>query len=145
MSTTYDGQQIAREAPFGATVVVYRIAKENAEVLVLHRAHNGPDYDGDWAWTPPAGARWPNETPDQCAQRELLEETGLRLVPRRIDDGARDWSLYAAQVQPDAAVTLDDEHDRYEWVSVDVACSRCLPAKVAAQFRSVMAFVSTRQ
>lgn len=47
MSTTYDGQQIAREAPFGATVVVYRIAKENAEFLVLHRAHNGPDYDGE--------------------------------------------------------------------------------------------------
>ncbi len=80
-----------------------------------------------------------------CKCATMRRGIARRVQTSWVDDGARDWSLYAAQVQPDAAVTLDDEHDRYEWVSVDVACSRCAPAKVAAQLRSVMAFVSTRQ
>ena len=32
------------------------------EFLLLHRvAPGGPDYEGEWAWTPPAGARQPRE------------------------------------------------------------------------------------
>lgn len=139
MNTTYDGQQIAREAPFGVTVIVYRHVNEDAEFLVLHRAHNGPEYDGDWAWTPPAGARWPGESPDDCAQRELFEETGLSLVVRRLNSGDSDWSLYCAEASSDASVSLDEEHDRYDWVSLDAACSRCAPERVAAQLRFAMA------
>jgi 8-oxo-dGTP pyrophosphatase MutT (NUDIX family) len=138
MNTTYDRQAIAPEAPFGATVIVYRVIGDDVQVLTLHRAHNGPDYEADWAWTPPAGARWPNESSDHCAQRELLEETGLNLVPRRLDANNGDWALYLAEATPDATVTLDREHDRSDWVSVDVACSRCAPEKVAAQMRSAI-------
>jgi aminoglycoside phosphotransferase (APT) family kinase protein len=47
--TTRDGRPISDEPPFGATVVVSRV---RLEVLMLHRAHHGPDYTGS------VGKRW---------------------------------------------------------------------------------------
>lgn len=55
---TWDGLPVAPEPPHGACVVVRRAA---GEYLVLHRAHLGRDFAGDWAWTPPAGSRQPGE------------------------------------------------------------------------------------
>ena len=75
--TTHDGQPITPDPPFGASIIVYRRTGDQVEFLILHRAHHGIAYEGDWAWTPPAGARWPGEPPDEGAQRELKEETGL--------------------------------------------------------------------
>ena len=122
---------MAGDPPFGATVVVYRRTPD-LEVLLLHRAGNGPDYDGDWAWTPPAGARFPAEPIDDCASRELHEETGLDLEPQRLDgDVARTWELYLLEVPHDVGIRLDAEHDRYEWVAADVAVARCQPAVVS--------------
>ena len=82
LRTTWDGLPISEEPPFGATVVVYRHNGARLEILLLHRAHHGPDYVGDWAWTPPAGSRLPDEPIEACARRELLEETGLDLPYR---------------------------------------------------------------
>lgn len=47
----------------------YRQTESQAEFLVLHRAHSGPDYEGDWAWTPPAVARQAGEEIDACAAK----------------------------------------------------------------------------
>jgi 8-oxo-dGTP pyrophosphatase MutT (NUDIX family)/diadenosine tetraphosphate (Ap4A) HIT family hydrolase len=127
MRTTWDGLPISQEPPFGATVVVYRNRGGTLEVLLLHRAHRGPDYAGDWAWTPPAGSRLPDEPIDQCARRELREETGLDLPLTFTECGTAEWPHYLASVPPDAAVVLDAEHDRFEWVLVDNAPARCLP------------------
>ena len=132
MSKTWDGKSIASEPPYGATVVVYRMTSAGPEFLILHRAHQGPAYDGDWAWTPPAGARQPSETVEACARRELLEEAGLCVHVRRADHGATDWAYYSAEVGSDAQVALhDEEHDRFEWVSLANALQRCRPERVA--------------
>jgi 8-oxo-dGTP pyrophosphatase MutT (NUDIX family) len=40
------------------------------------RLRNGPDYTGAWARTPPSGARLPGAPVEDCARRELREETG---------------------------------------------------------------------
>jgi 8-oxo-dGTP pyrophosphatase MutT (NUDIX family) len=127
VKTTWDGLPISDEPPFGATVVVYRHRGARLEVLLLHRAHHGPDYAGDWAWTPPAGSRWPGESIDQCAGRELREETGLDvpLTPTRC--GTAEWPHYLACAPSDAVVVLDAEHDRFEWVVAANASARCLP------------------
>ena len=103
---------------------------------MLHRAHHGLDDAGEWAWTPPAGARDPGENVLACARRELVEETGLDLVPRPVEV-ERDWALFVAEAPapPGAEVTLDDEHDAYAWLSLDEACARCLPAVVADGLR----------
>jgi 8-oxo-dGTP pyrophosphatase MutT (NUDIX family) len=94
---------------------------------MLHRAHHGPEYEGDWAWTPPAGARLPGEPIDACARRELLEETGLVRDLTPTECGTSEWPVYTVQVEPDTVVTLDDEHDRFEWVPSSAAVTRCRP------------------
>lgn len=138
-ATTYDGLPIASEPPFGVSIVVYRRSEAGLEFLILHRAHNGPEHEGDWAWTPPAGARQPGEAPDLAAARELREETGLALGVRQVCDGAGDWRIYAAEARADAAVVLDAEHDRFAWLPAEDAAARCAPAQVAAQLERVRA------
>jgi len=105
------------------------------------RQRCGPeDYEGDWAWTPPSGARLPGEAIEACAQRELLEEAGLSVLARALPDAAADWAVFEVEVGPDAQVVLGDvEHDRFEWVSLAEALRRCLPAKVAEAFQRVVA------
>jgi 8-oxo-dGTP pyrophosphatase MutT (NUDIX family) len=122
----------AGDRPFGATVVVWRRVARDNEVLILHRTRGGPDSEGDWAWTPPAGARFPAEPIADCAARELHEEVGLdlHLLPVGTDEAG--WSTYLAEAPPDVVITLDPEHDRYEWVPVAIAANRCLPATVSA-------------
>jgi len=65
------------------------------EYLPLHRAHRGAGYAGDWAWTPPSGARLPGEPVLAGALRELKEEAGIasaELVPIDLS-GAREGRL----------------------------------------------------
>jgi 8-oxo-dGTP pyrophosphatase MutT (NUDIX family) len=125
---TWDDLPVSREKPYGATVVVRR----GADVLLLHRAHEGPEYDGDWAWTPPSGARLPEESPEECARRELREEAGLDLELHRVPSAGDDWTLWVADAAVDAEVTLDAEHDAYRWLPPDEAAALCKPDRVAA-------------
>jgi 8-oxo-dGTP pyrophosphatase MutT (NUDIX family) len=136
---TSDGQPVSRERPYGVAIVVRRAGDRGPDWLVLHRAHNGPDYEGDWAWGPPAGARLPGEAPDECARRELAEEAGLDLPCVRTRCGSRDWSVYTAEAPPDAEVTLSPEHDVYRWLPLEEAAGACLPASVGESLRAVAA------
>jgi 8-oxo-dGTP pyrophosphatase MutT (NUDIX family) len=132
--TTWDGLPVARDRPYACCVVVWREGEGGREFLVLHRlAPGGPGFEGDWAWTPPSGARQPGESPDAAAVRELREETGLapplasvRAAP------SPDVALYVAEAGIGAGIVLDAEHDRYAWVSLAEAVARCFPGDVAA-------------
>ena len=128
---TWDGRPVSPEPPYGATVVVYQRGVEGIEFLVLHRAHKDADYEGEWAWTPPSGARYPGEPIEGCAMRELREETGLELSLGRTGYGNREWYVYVAEAEPSDEVRLGEEHDRYEWVVVEGAVRRCLPERVS--------------
>lgn len=136
MQRTWDGLPVAQDHPQGAMVVVRRRgARPGPEYLVLHRAHHGPAYEGDWAWTPPSGARLPGEPVLAGAVRELGEEagiTGARLLPA---DLSGRWAVFAADVPAGTEVRLDAEHDRFEWLPAAQAERRFLPAMVAASFR----------
>ena len=140
---SWDGLPVSADPPHGVTVVVYRRAPGGVEVLLLHRAHNGPEYEGDWAWTPPAGSRWPGEPVADCARRELHEEAGLALDLRPTACGTADWAVYVAEAPSGAAVSLahDPEHDRYEWLPPDAAVARCRPAPVASALARATALV----
>lgn len=131
VDATCDGAPISKEPPFGASVVVYRRKSDGVEFLVLHRAHKGIAYSGEWAWTPPAGARRPNEPISECAQRELIEETGLALLLEATEYGSEDWAVYRAEINPAATILLDQEHDRYEWQPFERAAAMCLPKTVS--------------
>jgi 8-oxo-dGTP pyrophosphatase MutT (NUDIX family) len=136
--STWDGRRRAAEPPFGASVIVHRLRESRREFLLLHRAHGGPEYEGDWAWTPPSGARLPGEAVEICALRELREEAGLSVSIRPVPGGSPDWTTFEGEVGSDMEpVLVDPEHDRFEWVPLDEALRRCLPAPVAEAFQRV--------
>ncbi|HUF34050.1 MAG TPA: NUDIX hydrolase [Acidimicrobiales bacterium] len=56
---------------FAAGGVVWRPTPDGVEVLVVHR----PKYDD---WSMPKGKRDKGESDEDCARREVEEETGLR-------------------------------------------------------------------
>src|SRR5262245_9418132 len=128
-----DDAPITPTPPYGATVIVYRETAAGREFLVLHRSHYGPDYAGDWAWGPPSGERLPDEAFDRCAERELIEETGLRLVLQKVGTEPWDWLVYLAKAPEDATVLLSPEHDRYVWLPIDQATSLVTPDEVCDQ------------
>jgi 8-oxo-dGTP pyrophosphatase MutT (NUDIX family) len=128
----------ASERPYGCAVVVWRAGRNGREYLILHRiTDHGPDYEGDWAWTPPSGVRHPAEDAGETAERELREETGLELATTLTEAGDQDWPVYAAQAPQDVEIVLNEEHDRFRWASADEAERLCLPAMVGRSIRTV--------
>lgn len=142
METTWDGLQVARERPFASSVVVWRRGATGREFLVLHRAHFGPKFAGDWAWTPPAGARQPGEDADTAAARELREETGLSLPLVQVESPNPDVAHYVAEAPHDAEVTLDAEHDAHRWLPLDAAAELCRPTVVSDGLRAAAAVLT---
>lgn len=145
--TTWDGLPVAREPPYACCIVVWRQAAGGREFLILHRLHaGGSEHHGEWAWTPPSGARLPDETADEAAERELREETGLVLPLRAIPEAAasENIALYVAEAAADADVCLDHEHDVFGWLSLDGAVERCLPPEVGASIRNAAAWLDGR-
>ena len=137
MEETWDGLPVAREQPFACCVVTWRVGLEGVrEYLVLHRAHFGPEFAGDWAWTPPSGARQPGEEPPAAAARELREEIGLELAFAEVTSPNPDIALYVAQAPVGAEVVLDAEHDSFRWLPLEEAAALCLPATVAEGLRA---------
>ena len=89
-----------------------------------------------WAWTPPAGARVPNEDIAVCAAGELREESGLTGSPRPLAVEDVDWAVFQLVVPWGTPVAVDGvEHDRYEWLPLEDACSRCLPRVVGESLK----------
>lgn len=138
--TTWDGEPVSRDRPHGATIVVASRSPAGWRYLLLHRAHRGPAWDGDWAWTPPAGSRKPGEAVTACAVRELREETGLVASPRPVITEDIDWAVFALEVPWGTEVAVDGtEHDRFEWVTVAEVLRRSRPAVVSKSFRTACA------
>jgi lipoyl(octanoyl) transferase len=113
------------------------VVRREGELLVLRRA---PERLGYWSLV--AGGLEPEETPIVAAQRELLEETGLKTEVRELpvalsysllDDPPAIRARYAPGVETvtvhafvaDAPAgwepTLDAEHDLHRWCDLDDA------------------------
>jgi 8-oxo-dGTP pyrophosphatase MutT (NUDIX family) len=128
----------------GAAVAVWRRTEVGIEWLVLHRSHFGAEFAGDWAWGPPGGGCDGGESVEECARRELREETGLDAdcIPTTCGEEAgraigADFILFHTEVPPDAEVVLSWEHDGYRWLPLDEARALCLPAYVGDQLACV--------
>lgn len=128
---------MADDSIVGATVIVYRQIDAKLEFLILHRARSGPGFEGEWAWTPPAGHREEGESPIECAKRELFEETRLSLDLNETSLGTDRFKVFVAQANEKDAVVLDAEHDRFRWGDLQTVLDLCKPARVASDFAKV--------
>ena len=100
-------------------------------VLVLQRA---PDGKRPGSWETVYGKIDAREKPEKAAVRELQEEAGLDpvalynvTVSSFYLHASRTLQMcitFAAFVADDAEVTLSEEHQRFEWLTVDGACDR---------------------
>jgi 8-oxo-dGTP pyrophosphatase MutT (NUDIX family) len=115
------------------------VVRRGHELLVLRRA---PERLGYWSLV--AGGLEPEETPQQAAERELLEETGLRAdveplpislsysllddppaIRARYGPGIETVTVHAFLAEaPDGwEPVLDAEHDVHRWCDLDSALS----------------------
>src|SRR6266516_2238502 len=115
-------------------VIELFVIKHNAgdwRVLVLQRA---PDGKRPGSWETVYGKVDPREKPEKAAMRELREETGLAAeslynvtVSSFYLHESRTIQMcmtFAAFVPDEAKVTLSEEHQKFEWLTVDGACDR---------------------
>lgn len=119
-------------------------------VLILRRGE-GTRCTG--AWEVVHGRIEPDERPEDAADREIREETGLATT-RLYNVTCHPFYLHRFGVVQVAVVfaafadssdtpTLGPEHDRYEWVSVDEALSRLVWPRSRAALRDVTALLAT--
>ncbi len=100
-------------------------------VLVLQRAEDGKR---PASWETVYGKVDPREKPEKAAVRELREETGLAAeslysvtVSSFYLHDSRTIQMcmtFAAFVSDEAKVTLSEEHQKFEWLTVEGACDR---------------------
>src|SRR6185369_12786928 len=105
-------------------VVSRRGERGEVEVLLVHRPHHG-----DWSF--PKGKREPGETDEECALREVWEETGLRCAigselpevcyrdARGRAKTVRYWTMTA-----DGDAEPRNEIDAVRWLGVPAAANR---------------------
>lgn len=102
--------------------VPVRETRDGREVLVVHRASYGD-------WTFPKGKLEAGETDEQCALREVLEETGLVCA---LEDELPSTSYYDGRGRPKEVrywrlrvvggeLRYDHEVDDARWVAADEA------------------------
>ena len=87
-TTTYDPSEFP---PFAVTVDVVVLTLSEARLHVLLVRRGVPPFEGMWAI--PGGFKRPDESLDEAARRELLEETGV--------DGARLLRQFGAYGDPE--------------------------------------------
>jgi len=132
------------------------------EVYVIR--HNG----GDWrvlalqraaetkrpgSWETVYGKIDSGERPEHAAARELNEETGLEPTALynvtvnsfylHATQTVQMSIVFAAFVPDDAEVTIGEEHQRYEWLSVDAACERYTWPREANSLRDARRLLAT--
>jgi 8-oxo-dGTP diphosphatase len=110
---------VTRHVRAAGGVVFRRTRNGKIRVLVAHR----PRYDD---WTLPKGKADPNETPEETAVREVLEETGnhCRIVAPlgstryRVPGGVKEVTWFAMKPLPDSpGFSKNPEVDQVEWLS----------------------------
>lgn len=112
---------------FGVSVFILRQTQGGPEVLLMERADSLVG-----AWCQVAGSLEGTETAWQGALREVMEETGLRPdslysgdICEQFYEPKREcitiFPIFVAFVPEDCAVTLNEEHSAYRWVSFERA------------------------
>lgn len=90
--------------------------------LVLYRGNTHPLFPGHTDF--PGGEVEPEETPETAVAREIQEETGLSVNPKKLKklftkqyQQATHVLFEAKLTEPDAKIALSWEHKDYRWIT----------------------------
>lgn len=106
------------------TKIVAKVLVRSSEglCLVLHRGNTHPRFPGHIDF--PGGEVEPKETPEAAVMREIQEETGLLVDPKKLKKlftkqyQQTTHVLFEAKLtEPDAKVALSWEHKSYRWIT----------------------------
>ena len=104
----------------GQKIVIYN--KDN-KILILKRAMTS---NGPWNWDLPGWWILLNETPLECLEREIIEETWLKnitwilpihIAAKTFPDGSHSFFVWYTWILDGPwEVKLSHEHDEYLWI-----------------------------
>lgn len=128
--------------------IIFREKNNKVEYLIIQHRN-----DGHWFF--PKGKMEENETKMQCAQREILEETGLENL-RFIDNFEIEYYyqflrgrqivnkkvyFYIAEAGKNDKVRLSDEHQNYKWLGFTKAYNLLTHKKSKDSIKKVNGFL----
>lgn len=97
--------------------------KRNSRTLMLHRVKKKQDYH-EGKWNGLGGKLESSETPEECAIREVKEESGLDLVNPHLKgfitfplfDGVDDWYVYVFTGTEFTGDLIDSPEGNLAWI-----------------------------
>lgn len=113
----------------GAAVI---FVTPDRRVLLIRRSSKEENFPGYWAL--PGGMAEPDETPEQCAERECVEELGhcppggMVLLDDRVTPNGHQFRTYVQRVDGEFGCVLNDEHDEAQWCEVGSLPEKLHPA-----------------
>ncbi len=97
--------------------------KNNGKTLMLYRNKKENDYH-EGKWNGIGGKFEQGETPEECAIREIKEETGLDVYEPKLKgmitfplfDGKDDWYVYLFVITNFSGELIDSPEGKLEWI-----------------------------
>ncbi len=108
----------------------YVIDKEKNQTLMLHRIKKKNDiHEGKWNGL--GGKFELSETPEECAIREVKEESGLTIIDPKIHgfisfplfDGVDDWYVFVLTSEEFSGELIDSAEGKLKWIDNDKVTS----------------------
>jgi 8-oxo-dGTP diphosphatase len=102
----------------------YVLDKKSNSTLMLHRVKKDNDYH-EGKWNGLGGKFEPGESPEECAIREIEEESGLKVKSIKMKgfitfpmfDGKDDWYVFLFTTDDFIGTLIDSPEGNLEWIS----------------------------
>ncbi len=100
--------------------------KKHKKTLMLHRVKKENDYH-EGKWNGLGGKFEQGESPEDCAIREVMEESGLTMVKPKMRgfitfplfDGEEDWHVFIFTADEFTGELIDSNEGNLEWIPED--------------------------
>ncbi len=101
------------------------IIKKDDKYLILHRSPKAKVFPNYWDF--PGGKLEPGEEPFDGIEREVMEETGIKIKAKKVlgkyeMEYKGDWLkfvVYQVDVLSELKIELSHEHTEYKWLTKD--------------------------
>lgn len=103
--------------------------QQDNKTLMLHRVKKENDYH-EGKWNGLGGKFEPGETPEECAVREIEEESGLKVKNPELKgfisfpnfDGKNDWNVFVFTADEFDGELIDSPEGKLEWIENEKLC-----------------------